>query len=166
MLRSMKLKSVVISKACLSFFRSESLKAKSTETGGPLVGFVAENEILVIVDATGPGPRAILERFSVTIDGKHAQMFCDKIRQESNGRIDYVGDWHKHTGLSLSPSHDDVAAIKTMAHFEFSPTKQPVSLIYRDWPQALQVYVWNAGDTLVKIPWNICPEKMLERFLN
>ena len=147
----MEFNNVILLPKCLSVIKAESRKARCIETGGPLVGYVAKDGALVVVDANGPGPKARLERFSVTIDGQHAQEFCDQSSRESDGRIDYVGDWHKHPGFSLSPSGDDIFAMKTMANFKFSPTKHPISLIYRSWPQAFQVYVWDGSGSLIKI---------------
>jgi integrative and conjugative element protein (TIGR02256 family) len=147
--------SVMVLSKCLSIIRVESCKAQGTETGGPLVGYVAKAGILIVTGATGPGPKARLERYSVTIDGEHAQRFCDQIRRESDGSIDYIGDWHKHTGISLKPSGQDVAAMKIMAEFEFSPTKHPISLIYRRWPEALQPYVWDGSGSLAKMKGSV-----------
>jgi integrative and conjugative element protein (TIGR02256 family) len=149
---------VTILPQCLSIIRTESRKARRVETGGPLVGYIAKGGVLIVADAAGPGPKAKLARFSVTIDGKHAQRFCDRIHRESDGRIDYVGDWHKHTGFCLWPSGQDICAMKTMANFELSPTKHPISLIYRRWPQALQVYVWDGSGSLKKILSTIASE--------
>ena len=139
---------------CLSVIKLESRKARFFETGGPLVGCVKDG-ILLIIDATGPGPKALLEPFSVTIDGAYAQRFCDSLNFKSQGQIDYVGDWHKHPGVSLRPSSHDIVAMRTMANFEFSPTKHPVSLIYRRWPQSFVVYVWDGSGSLSKIPSKI-----------
>jgi integrative and conjugative element protein (TIGR02256 family) len=125
--------------------------ARCIETGGPLVGYVAKDGALVVVDADGPGPKAKLARYSVTIDGEHAQKFCDQASRDSNGRIDYVGDWHKHPGISLRPSEHDIFAMKTMANFKFSPTKHPISLIFRRLPEAWQAYVWVGSGSLKKI---------------
>lgn len=119
------------------------------------MGFFDKNGQLVVTNAAGPGPASTLEHYSVTIDGKHAQEFFDQSGRESDGRIDYVGDWHKHTGFSLAPSKQDVFGMKTMADFEFSPTRHPISLIYRIWPLAWQVYVWDGSGSLLKIPSKI-----------
>jgi integrative and conjugative element protein (TIGR02256 family) len=154
---------VILSAKCLSVIKNESRKARGTETGGPLVGYIAEGFLLVVADASGPGPRGRLERYSVTIDGEHAQKFCDQINQESEGLIDYVGDWHKHTGISLRPSNHDVSAMKIMADFELSPTRHPISLIYRKWPQALQIYVWDGSGFLARIQWTISARNVLTR---
>jgi integrative and conjugative element protein (TIGR02256 family) len=148
---------VILLPKCFSVIRTESRKARRVETGGPLVGYVAKGSVLVVADADGPGPKARLERFSVIIDGEHAQKFCDRSSRESDGRIDYVGDWHKHTGISLRPSEQDVFAMETMAKYEFSPTKHPISLIYRRLPQAFQVYVWDGSGSLKKIQSTIDP---------
>jgi len=147
----MEFSSIILLPKCLSVIRSESRKAKCAETGGPLVGYIAKDGALVVTDAAGPGPKALLGPFSVTIDGEHAQKFCDRILSESDGRIDYVGDWHKHPGLSLRPSEHDVSAMKTMANFKYSPTRHPISVIYRCWPQGLQAYVWDGSGSLTKI---------------
>jgi integrative and conjugative element protein (TIGR02256 family) len=156
-IRSMEFNRAILSAKCLAVIRTESGKARDTETGGPLVGYVSKDGTMVVADAGAPGPRAKLERYSVTIDGEHAQRFCGQINRESEGLMDYVGDWHKHTGISLRPSKQDVSAMKIMADFEFSPTRHPISLIYRKWPQALQIYVWDGSGGLTRIQWKIIP---------
>ena len=140
---------------------NESKQARRVETGGPLVGYVSADRVLVVTDATGPGPRAKRERYSVTIDGKHAQIFCDRARWESRGVIDYVGDWHRHPSFCLQPSEQDALAMKTMAEFQFSPTTHPISLIYRTWPRAWQVYVWD-GVALRKIQSHLAASDVVE----
>lgn len=150
---------IILSPKSLFVIKAESRKARCVETGGPLVGYVAKDGALIVTDAAGPGPNAKMERYSVTIDGTHAQKFCDQCRNESDGLIDYVGDWHKHPGFSLRPSEHDIFAIKTMAIFEHSPTKHPISLIYRRWPQALQAYVWDGSGSLAKISSTISKMK-------
>jgi integrative and conjugative element protein (TIGR02256 family) len=142
---------VLVLAEALSVIRAESRNVRRVETGGPLVGYVSEKNSLIVTNGTGPGPKAKLERYSVTIDGEHAQRFCDRMRLLSHGRIDYVGDWHRHPGLSLNPSEHDVSAMRTMAAFEYSPTRHPISLIYRRCPEAFKIYVWDTSGSLVKI---------------
>ena len=150
MVLNMKFNRIIILPKCLSVIKAESYKKLLVETGGPLVGYITGDD-LVVADAAGPGPKARRERFSVTIDGEYAQKFCDRMSRESDGKIDYVGDWHKHTGISLRPSGQDVSAMKTMANFEFSPTKHPISMINRILPKAFQIYVWDGSGSLRKI---------------
>jgi integrative and conjugative element protein (TIGR02256 family) len=122
-------KGIFIKPAVLAIVKQEMAKASATETGGVLVGYLHNGE-LVVTGASGPGPRAKLEKYGVLIDGKYAQRFCDQARRSSSGRDDYVGDWHCHPGRSLKPSHWDHDAMATMAEFGASPTTQPVSLIW------------------------------------
>jgi integrative and conjugative element protein (TIGR02256 family) len=144
---------VIVSRKSLSVIRAEAIKARKVETGGVLVGYVDKrNGVLVVTDASGPGSKAILEPFSVVIDGEHAQEFCDRCLRESGDRIDYVGDWHKHPGFCLQPSSADSLAIKAMAEFQHSPTKHPISLIYRRWPSSFKAYIWDGSGSLKILP--------------
>ena len=122
-------KAIVVQPAVFDTIRREMSKAAGTETGGALVGHVKGLD-LILTDASGPGPRAKLEKYSVIIDGEHAQRFCDEANRRSLGEDDYVGDWHCHLGKSLKPSDLDYKAMETMAEFEFSPAKRPVSVIW------------------------------------
>jgi len=148
----MEFKRVIVLHKCISVIRAESRKAWGIETGGPLVGYRTKDAELVVSGACGPGPNSKMERYTVIIDGVHAQKFCDQMLQDSDGLIDYVGDWHKHPGFSLKPSGQDALAMKTMADFEYSPTKYPISLIYRALPEAFHVYVWDGSGSLIRIP--------------
>lgn len=125
--------------------RNEVRLTPRTETGGPLVGYIARNMVLIVTHASGPGPLAQLKPRSVLIDGAYAQRYCDEMLRKSNGRLDYVGDWHRHRGFSLRTSPDDVDAMKTMAEFEHCPIRHPVSLIYSRYPERVVVYTFRDG---------------------
>jgi integrative and conjugative element protein (TIGR02256 family) len=152
-------KHVLITPQSLSDIRRESRKVLFRETGGALVGRALKNDTLLVTAASGPGPRAVLERHSVLIDGEFTQRFCDQARRQTGGTEDYVGDWHKHTGLSLEPSTQDIRAMQIMANFEYSPTNFPISLIYRRRCEAFSTYIWDGSDKLrpisssVKLPF-------------
>lgn len=122
-------KAIVIQSAALETVTREMLKAAGTETGGALTGHI-HNDELVVTAASGPGPRAKLEKYSVLIDGEHAERFCNQVRRKSFGEDDYVGDWHCHLANSLKPSDMDHRAMQTMAEFGFSPPRQPISVIW------------------------------------
>lgn len=141
----------------LQAIRREVQRAWFVETGGPLVGYVSVDDALVVTHAGGPGPRAVRQRHSVLIDGRHAQVFCDTSRRESAGRLDYVGDWHRHPGWSLAPSRYDVEAMQTVARFEHCPIRNPVSLIYRRWPEKYTVFVLDDEGNLVPAPCTLIP---------
>jgi integrative and conjugative element protein (TIGR02256 family) len=147
---------IFIVQSVLTTIRKEVRRARFTETGGPLAGYVSEDRALVVTHAAGPGPRAKLNPFSVVIDGKYAQQFCDRVNRRTDGRIDYVGDWHRHLGWSLKASTDDLSAMRDMAAFEHCPIANPVSLIYRRGPEGYVIYVLNEENFL-----EACPSTLL-----
>ncbi len=150
---------VIVKQEAVKQMRDEMKRASCTETGGVLVGY-SEGDSLVVTAASGPGPRAKLRLFSVTIDGKHAQQFCDRVSQESDGKIDYLGDWHCHFAFSITPSTDDHRAMEIMAEFEDSPTKTPISLIWAKYCGKFVTYVYTEERLLKKVRSSIqkgCP---------
>ena len=141
---------VVVENRVFSTTAREMRKARITETGGPLVGH-RDGHHLVVTGASGPGPRAELRLRSVEIDGVHAERFCAAARSKTNGLDDYVGDWHCHVGYSLEPSRLDHQAMKTMAEFQFGPTRTPVSLIWSKWSDKVRAYYYDGTETLKEL---------------
>lgn len=109
---------IFVMKSVLVTIRREVKLVPGRETGGPLVGYLTGDGAIVVTHAGGPGPNAVHARYSMEVDGAHAQRFCDGLRNATDGRLDYVGDWHNHPGFSLKPSTHDVAAIRTMANLK------------------------------------------------
>ena len=134
---------VFVLASVLLVIRREVGRHRWTETGGPLAGYVSEDHALVVTHAAGPGRRGQRNLFSVVIDGADAQAFCDAVYRESGGLFDYVGDWHRHVGWSLNHSRRDTAAMRQVAEHEHCPIQNPVSLIYRTFPEKFVVYVLN-----------------------
>lgn len=148
----MSLQCATITPSALCKIRAFVKSARSCETGGPMVGFVAGNRSLMITDVEGPGPKGKCSPFSVTIDGEHSQQFCDRIHQETNGTWDYVGDWHCHPGFSLRPSDDDSRAMHLLANTP-GLVENPVSLIYSRGRRMYRVYEWeNCERCLISVP--------------
>ena len=141
-------KRVVLKAEAVQTVRREMRKAKVTETGGALVGYI-EDEKLVVTAASGPGPRARLSLREVWIDGEYAGKFCDRAYSQTGGKWDYVGDWHCHLGCSLKPSSTDRYAMKKMAGFEYCPTRNPLSLIFCKWSHRIKAYRFDGGLVLV-----------------
>lgn len=143
---------VYIVRAVLDTIRSEvSRTSPYVETGGPLAGYISDGT-LVVTHAAGPGPRAKLRPTSVTIDGVHAQGFCDAVYHDSQGAFDFVGDWHRHLGWSLRPSEEDVKAMRLLASWPYCPVSHPVSVIYRSFRESLAVYTLNQCGFLKSTP--------------
>ena len=133
---------IIVRRAVLEVMRSESRAAGKKETGGALVGYVSNLRDLIVVYASGPGPRAKLEADSVLIDGRYTTSFCNELFTSSAGVLDYVGDWHRHPSWSLRASPSDLAAMQTIDRAGCCATPHPVSVIYRTLPEKLAGYIY------------------------
>lgn len=116
------------------------------ETGGALVGYELESNQIVVVSASGPGPKSRQRIWGVEIDGEHSQQFCGAFYKSSNGCYDYVGDWHCHPSLSIAPSRQDAEAMAIMAAVE-GITDNPISVIVSKFTGKMHGYVWT-GEAL------------------
>jgi integrative and conjugative element protein (TIGR02256 family) len=100
----------------LEFLEVESARSMAYETGGVIAG---EGDIAVgpvlISKASGPGPRATRSGFSFSRDTKHCQQQLDGWAKNSNGKVDYLGEWHKHHESLPRPSSTDVLTCRQIA---------------------------------------------------
>jgi len=145
---------ILMFRSVLDTIRAEVKCTGKVETGGAMVGYEAPDDSLVVTHVCGPGPRAVLSRMSVLVDGQHAHAFCSRIFRESNGRLDYVGDWHRHLGWSLASSEQDLQAMLTIAQAKCCSAKYPVSAIYRLRPEGIKAYLLRNGRLVpVRVKW-------------
>lgn len=75
------------------------------ETGGMLLGYIADNRDVVVTAIIGPGPKAIHRRYGFVPDAGYQQAELSAHHLITNGRETYLGDWHTHPrgGTALSP---------------------------------------------------------------
>lgn len=99
------------------------------ETGGMLLGYVANNGESVVTDIIGPGLKAKHGRFNFTPDGEYQQFFLEKHFSETEGRETYLGDWHTHPKGEPYPSHLDRRTLARIAQTPSSGTSHPVMAI-------------------------------------
>ncbi len=102
-----------IDQQLLSFIIQESRKKYPKETGGILAGY-RENGIIKITFVTGPGPNAMHTRASFLRDGEYCQRELDKIFEQTNGKTDYLGEWHSHP-FDIGPSRRDKDSLREIA---------------------------------------------------
>ncbi len=94
----------------------------------------------------------MLKRSSVLIDGQFTDQFCTRIYHESNGGLDYIGDWHRHPGLSpLKPSQQDLDAMLIIEDSKCSSIQYPITAICRSFPERIVVYAL-VNQRLLRIP--------------
>lgn len=85
-------------------YRQDS--TKKHEAGGTLMGY-RSGQHLHVLHATVPMPLDRSSRISFErLDPGH-QLAVTKAWKESQGRVDYLGDWHTHPQLNPSPSGID-----------------------------------------------------------
>lgn len=80
------------------------------ETGGVLIGAYDLSRKIVYVTDTIPSPPDSEEWPTLYIRGKRGLApQVDKIREMTDGQLEYVGEWHSHPdGCSCRPSNDDL----------------------------------------------------------
>lgn len=75
------------------------------ETGGVLMGEIADNESLSVRSMIGPGPGAEHARDSFKPDAAWQWREIAQVFTSSAGSVTYIGDWHTHprvAGATLS----------------------------------------------------------------
>ena len=97
------------------------------ETGGILLGSTKGGRIRV-ERATGPGPKAKHGLASFSRDGNFAQTELERAWIESDGAVDYIGEWHSHT-LPIGPSGRDRKSIVFIASSPEYAAPEPLLLL-------------------------------------
>lgn len=145
----MKVKRVILSGQAYDAIIKQLSLVFLTETGGCVVGHFSDGEIF-ISDASGPGPRARLSPFSVTIDGQAATKFCAQAKMESGGLSYYVGDWHSHLSWRLNPSAMDLCAMQIAKEYTQLEIP-PVSVLCSAWSKRFKAFLLM-NDHLLECP--------------
>lgn len=86
----------------------------TAETGGVLLGRMTGSEILV-EQVTGPGPRAVHLPDYFEADHDYQQQQIELAYADSNGELQYIGEWHSHLQVIPEPSEQD--------HFAANPVR-------------------------------------------
>lgn len=109
----------VISKISFELTAVESItseidKYPDVETGGVLLGFF-EDKNIIIKKATDAGPKAIRERYDFKCDVAYTDMLIDMEFANSNGKIFYIGEWHTHPQRKPFPSETDLDSLDNLS---------------------------------------------------
>lgn len=112
----------------LANIESESNRWRPQETGGLLLGYWADGEV-VITTSTIPGPKAKHAPFSYTPDAKYDRDQAAKFYEESGGVIVYLGDWHSHPKGGCGLSQDDIITLFNISTYEPARAATPIMLL-------------------------------------
>lgn len=120
--------SLVLPDAIVEAMRFECEGGLPNETGGVLVGYVDAAGRTVITAIVGPGPRAFRTPSRFRRDGEYAQREVDLLHRQSDGRDDYVGEWHSHPA-PVGPSGIDRGSMEWIGENERYRREQPFLII-------------------------------------
>jgi integrative and conjugative element protein (TIGR02256 family) len=150
---------LLIHPSVLDFIEEESAKATRTETGGVLAG---RGELMQadvhVTHASAPGPRARKTMLSFARDTLYCQKFLDRIAVESEGQIDYLGEWHKHHEVEPRPSGRDIATSRDIALNPYYHVELCLLLIIgrSNHRNSLRSFVVYPSGMILKIGWDVC----------
>lgn len=117
--------------------RQHARKLCPLETGGILLGW-RSGEDRVVVDMRGPGLRALHGRQCFLPDHTWQLDEIHRAFKESNGDIDYLGDWHSHPNGTAAMSQQDSITLRRITR----RVKEPLMLIIAGTLDNLE---WAAG---------------------
>jgi len=129
------------------------------ETGGILIGHPLDDQTVRVIAVSPPGPRAVKRRFYFSRDTRFLQGWLDRRCARSDGRDDYVGEWHVHHALDVPPSCVDQCSLWRIARKTNYPTANPVLLIVEDVPAERRL----RGYGFAVRPKRTCSELFVER---
>jgi integrative and conjugative element protein (TIGR02256 family) len=106
------------------------------ETGGVLVGYVADNGAPVVHAVIGPGLNAL--HFAARFEPDHAWQCerLDDLFKSSSGQWVYLGDWHTHPDGRPKMSWLDRRTLRRIAKHSEAGIARPLMLIVAGSPGA------------------------------
>jgi len=122
-------KPVILAQIARESILGEVKKVEGVETGGILIGFETEERDIIILRASGPGPKAVMTETRFEKDIEYCQQQLEESSRELGIRGLYVGEWHFHPSGSNHPSPLDIKSMYEIAHQENYATDQPAMII-------------------------------------
>lgn len=107
---------LLIEPEVLSFIEEEATRTKGTETGGVIAGRGSfESKLVIVSKASDAGPNAVKRRYFFSRDTGYCQKLLDTWASESDGKVDYLGEWHKHLEIEPRASSTDIQTMRRIA---------------------------------------------------
>jgi integrative and conjugative element protein (TIGR02256 family) len=107
----------------------EVKKAEGVETGGILIGYETEERDIIVLRASGPGPKAVMAETRFEKDIEYCQRQLMEASMELGTRGLYIGEWHFHPSGNNHPSPLDIRSMYEIASQENYATDQPAMII-------------------------------------
>jgi integrative and conjugative element protein (TIGR02256 family) len=136
---------VWIKKSARRFIIDEASHWGDLETGGVLVGYYADDEI-VLTKIIGPGPRAEHRRASFKPDSQYHLKELTDVYNKS-GRIErYLGDWHTHPNSTSYLSDLDKSTLRKIGGYKKAQLATPIMLVLGTPKMQLKVWIYYVND--------------------
>lgn len=100
------------------------------ETGGILIGYKDENNIVSLLISTGPGPKAVRKSNWFERDVEYCQRILDEEFEKDSKKHRYIGEWHYHPNLNNYPSNQDLISLSAIASSKNYVVDEPIMLIF------------------------------------
>jgi integrative and conjugative element protein (TIGR02256 family) len=123
--------------SALSAIEREASRCFPLETGGLLIGYVNDAQI-VITTAIGPGPHAVHRRYSFAPDAAYQEGELARHYSESARTHTYLGDWHTHPNGMCALSQRDRRTLARIAGYTDARIRDPVMLLLAGGPDRWQ----------------------------
>lgn len=149
MTREAMINSVRVSAVAAEKMFREAIAHLPSETGGILVGYELDaNAIITHIIGAGPSGQHSLGSFMR--DGTYSQVELEKLYDNSEGELNYWGEWHSHPRTFPLPSSVDRSSMTEIATSQAYGFATPILIICerqqnRRW--RLLAFQW-CGDSL------------------
>ena len=121
--------SLWINEAASQYMIFEADRAFPLETGGVLVGYIADSGEPVVFDIVGPGPKATHRKKRFLPDHAWQCRRLDTLFEQSSGTWVYLGDWHTHPNGSSQLSWLDRRTLQNIAKHHQAEIPHPLMMI-------------------------------------
>ncbi len=106
---------IIFSNRAIISIQNEINIYNKVETGGALLGyFDKKNNAYYVNTVIDGGPKAIREIYNFKCDLDYTNMMIDKLVNDSNGSLRYLGEWHSHPQYTPEPSDVDLESLYNM----------------------------------------------------
>src|SRR4029077_4993507 len=121
-------KQLWIAASVLKKMRQLAIQHAPLETGGMILGYVADSGDTVVTAIIGAGPLARHRRVRFRPDHEYQQSQLDAHFAETQGRETYLGDWHTHPSGECALSRLDKRVLARIGSAPSSGTAPPLMI--------------------------------------
>ncbi|MBX3037793.1 MAG: Mov34/MPN/PAD-1 family protein [Anaerolineales bacterium] len=149
---------ILVSLEVIEFIEREAYLSRKTETGGVIGGIGrVEDKNVFITKVSNGGPNAIKKPFFFSRDTKYCQEIVNEWARNSNGEVDYLGEWHKHLEREPKPSSIDIETMKKISQSSDYHISQPILMIIGESNnrKSLRLYIINDKNEFKLASWKL-----------